>query len=153
MTEGAELAALSVQSASALLKSKRVSPPAAFCGIVGLKATFGRVSARGVIPLASSLDHIGPLARTAADCGHVLDAIAGYDPVDRTSIDRPIDLESISQDLKGIRLGLPREFFYAQLHPEVGEAVAPPWRERLTLAIAHAYQTATDWHTRVPPLP
>lgn len=100
-----------------------IREPAAFCGIAGLKATYGRVSARGVIPLASSLDHIGPLARTAEDCGLVLDAIAGYDPGDITSRDRPIDVELPRPDLKGVRLGVPREFFYAQLHPEVLEAV------------------------------
>jgi len=100
-----------------------IREPAAFCGVVGLKATHGRVSARGVIPLASSLDHVGPLARSAADCGLVLDAIAGYDPNDFTSSDRPVDLETMFRDLKGVRLGVPRDFFFAQLHPEVGEAV------------------------------
>jgi aspartyl-tRNA(Asn)/glutamyl-tRNA(Gln) amidotransferase subunit A len=63
------------------------------------------------------------LARTAEDCALVLDAIAGYDPEDFTSRDRPIDTEPMSGDLKGVRLALPREFFYAQLHPEVRDAV------------------------------
>jgi aspartyl-tRNA(Asn)/glutamyl-tRNA(Gln) amidotransferase subunit A len=102
-----------------------IREPAAFCGVVGMKATYGRVSNRGVIPLASSLDHIGPLTRTVEDCAVVLEAISGYDPHDVTSEDRPVERyhDPVAQDLGRVRIGIPREFFYADLHPEVESAI------------------------------
>lgn len=100
-----------------------IREPAAFCGVVGFKPTHGRISTRGVIPLASSLDHVGPLARTAKDCRLVLDAVSGCDADDPTCDERPIDYEPMSLDLRGVRLGVPREFFYAALHPEVSAAI------------------------------
>ncbi|HMK85813.1 MAG TPA: amidase, partial [Steroidobacteraceae bacterium] len=113
-----------------------VREPAAFCGVVGLKATYGRVSNRGIIPLAPSLDHVGPLTRTVEDCAIVLEAIAGYDASDVTSAERPPLEESGDElpadtaeptrglrDLRGLRIGIPREFYYADLHPEVEAAV------------------------------
>jgi aspartyl-tRNA(Asn)/glutamyl-tRNA(Gln) amidotransferase subunit A len=102
-----------------------IREPAAFCGIVGLKPTYGRVSNRGVIPLASSLDHVGPLTRTVADAAIMLQAIAGYDPHDTTSADRSIEnyLEPIPHGLGRLRIGTPRDFFYADIHPEVQAAV------------------------------
>ena len=88
--------------------------PASLCGITGLKPTFGRVSRRGVIPLSWSLDHVGPMARTAEDCALVLQALAGHDPEDASSADEPVPDYSakIGSGTKGLRLGIPREFFF-----------------------------------------
>ncbi|MPZ49370.1 MAG: amidase [Dehalococcoidia bacterium] len=88
--------------------------PAALCGITGLKPTYGRVSLRGVVPLNWSLDHAGPMARTAADCALILQAIAGYDSADPLSVDEPVPDYSVAlrSDLRGVRIGVPREFFF-----------------------------------------
>jgi aspartyl-tRNA(Asn)/glutamyl-tRNA(Gln) amidotransferase subunit A len=101
-----------------------IREPAAFCAVVGLKPTYGRVSTRGVLPLAWSLDHVGPLTRTVRDAAIVLTAIAGYDPQDPASIDRPVEayVAALARAPKGLRVGLPREFFFAGLDPEVQQA-------------------------------
>ena len=95
--------------------------PAALCGIVGLKPTFGRVSCYGVIPLARSLDQTGPLARTVADAAIVLRAIAGRDPLDPTTSARPVPdyLQALRRKPARVRLGWPREYFWEMLDPEV----------------------------------
>jgi aspartyl-tRNA(Asn)/glutamyl-tRNA(Gln) amidotransferase subunit A len=82
--------------------------PASLCGIVGLKPTYGRVSKRGVVPLSFSLDHIGPMARSARDCALVLQAIAGYDAQDECSVDAPVGdyTSNIDAGLKGVRIGV-----------------------------------------------
>jgi len=100
-----------------------IREPAAFCGVVGLKATYGRVSTRGVIPLAPSLDHVGPLARTAGDCALVLGAIAGYDAADITTENMPLELAPHPMDFSSVRIGVARDFFFAGLHPQIEEAV------------------------------
>ncbi len=99
--------------------------PAAMCGIVGLKPTFGRVSCAGVVPLARSLDHVGPLARTVADAAIVLCAIAGRDPLDATTLARPVPdyLAELRRPLRRLRLGWPREYFFDKLDAEVRRAV------------------------------
>jgi aspartyl-tRNA(Asn)/glutamyl-tRNA(Gln) amidotransferase subunit A len=100
--------------------------PAAMVGIVGLKPTYGRVSGRGVVPLAWSLDHVGPLARTVEDCAILFQAIAGYDPLDPTSIDQAV-LDYRAELKEGIqerRIGVERTyFFYDGVIPDVREAV------------------------------
>jgi aspartyl-tRNA(Asn)/glutamyl-tRNA(Gln) amidotransferase subunit A len=102
-----------------------IRQPAAFCGIVGLKPTYGRVSNRGVIPLAWSLDHIGPMTRSVADSAIVLQVIAGYDPNETASQDRPVGryLEDTARTRGRLRLGVPRAFFFANLHPEIQAAI------------------------------
>src|SRR5258708_5945399 len=102
-----------------------IREPAALCGCVGIKPTYGRVSARGVIPLSWSLDHVGPLAATSADAALVLQAIAGYDPLDTCGADVPVaDYVSAMQDgSKKLRVGIPRNFFYEGLDDEVRAAV------------------------------
>lgn len=101
--------------------------PAAYCGISGLKQTFGRVSKEGCVPLGYSLDHIGPMARTARDCALLLQVLAGYDPADPCTVDVPVPdmMAAMSGDVAGVRIGLPREYFYtvAELEPEVRAAV------------------------------
>jgi|SRR5579862_645606 len=99
--------------------------PAAFCGVVGLKPTYGRVSRFGVIAYASSLDQVGPLGRDVADVAVVLEAIAGHDPLDTTASPRPVPsyLGALDGKVKGLRLGLPREYFVEGMQPEVEAAV------------------------------
>jgi aspartyl-tRNA(Asn)/glutamyl-tRNA(Gln) amidotransferase subunit A len=102
-----------------------IREPAALCGVVGLKPTYGRVSARGVIPLSISYDHVGPIARTVADAAVILQAIAGFDAEDKTSANVPVEdyLAALTRDdLKGIRIGVPRKFFFEELDPEVASA-------------------------------
>ncbi|HKP84352.1 MAG TPA: amidase [Pyrinomonadaceae bacterium] len=100
-----------------------IREPAAFCGIVGLKPTYGRVSARGVFPLSPSLDHVGPLCRNVIDTALLLQAIAGYDKLDITSIDWPVDsyAESFITKTKP-RLGIVRRPYFDSLDPEIEHA-------------------------------
>lgn len=100
-----------------------VRQPAALCGVVGLKPTYGRVSNLGVLPLAPSLDHVGPLARGVEDCAAVLEAIAGYERRDVSSERRRLKLRPWPGSAKGLRIGVPRAFFYEGLHPAVHGAV------------------------------
>jgi aspartyl-tRNA(Asn)/glutamyl-tRNA(Gln) amidotransferase subunit A len=102
-----------------------IREPSAFCGIVGLKPTYGRVSTRGVIPLSWSLDHIGPMTRSVADSAIALQTIAGYDPNEVTSQDRPVGRysEAMRKSHGRLRIGVPREFYYADLDPEVQAAI------------------------------
>jgi aspartyl-tRNA(Asn)/glutamyl-tRNA(Gln) amidotransferase subunit A len=101
-----------------------IRQPAAYCGIVGLKPTYGLVSTRGVIPLSWSLDHVGPMARTVADAGLLLQAIAGYDPEDITSVrmDVPNYGTALRQRSTAVRLGVARDFFFEALDPEIQAA-------------------------------
>jgi aspartyl-tRNA(Asn)/glutamyl-tRNA(Gln) amidotransferase subunit A len=102
-----------------------IREPAALCGCVGLKPTYGRVSARGVIPLSWSLDHVGPLAASVADVALVLQAIAGYDPLDVYSADVPVSdyVSGIAGEMKALRVGVPRAHFFDGLDVEVRAAV------------------------------
>ncbi len=102
-----------------------IRQPAALCGITGLKPTYGRVSRYGMIAFASSLDQGGPFARTAEDAAVMLMAMAGFDPRDSTSVDRPVDdyRARLNDSLKGLRIGLPREFFGEGLEGGVAAAV------------------------------
>src|SRR5262245_43151185 len=99
--------------------------PAGYCGIVGLKPTYGLVSTRGVIPLSWSLDHVGPLARDVADTAVILQAIAGHDPQDTHSqiIPVPDYFVALRSKTSSLRLGVQREFFFAGLAPEIATAV------------------------------
>jgi aspartyl-tRNA(Asn)/glutamyl-tRNA(Gln) amidotransferase subunit A len=102
-----------------------IREPAALCGCVGIKPTYGRVSSRGVIPLSASLDHVGPLARTVEDAAIVLQAISGYDAADITSSDVPVAdyVSAVAESVKGLRVGVPREYFYDDLDSEVASSV------------------------------
>ncbi len=90
-----------------------IRQPAALCGITGLKPTYGRVSRLGMVAFASSLDQGGPLAGSAADCALMLQTMAGFDPADSTSVDREVDDYSadLEADIKGLKIGLPKEYF------------------------------------------
>jgi len=111
--------------------------PAAFCGIVGFKATYGLVSTRGVMPLSWSLDHIGPMARSVTDAALILTAIVGYDPADPTS--REIAVEDYAAAVRApspkLRVGVPRKFFYEDLDSEVARVVEDALRAVAGLAV------------------
>jgi len=101
-----------------------VREPAAFCGIVGLKPTYGRVSTRGVFPLSFSLDHVGPLCRNILDTALLLQAIAGYDKLDTTSVDWPVESYTDSLNLRSKpRIGVVRRPFFDDLDPEIENAI------------------------------
>ncbi len=102
-----------------------IRQPASFCGVVGLKPTYGRVSRYGLVAFASSLDQIGPLTRTVEDSALMMAAIAGPDPRDSTCADRPVPDFSrvLAEGIRGLRVGLPREYFIAGTDPEVDRAV------------------------------
>jgi aspartyl-tRNA(Asn)/glutamyl-tRNA(Gln) amidotransferase subunit A len=102
-----------------------IRQPAAFCGMVGLKPTYGRVSRYGVIAFASSMDQVGPITKDVRDCALMLEAIAGHDPADSTSADRrvPRYSDSLTGDVKGLRLGVPKEYFITGIAPDVEQAV------------------------------
>jgi len=99
--------------------------PASCCGVVGLKPTYGRVSARGVFPLSWSLDHVGPITTSVADAAIVLQAIAGYDPQDTCAADRPVQdwlATTLGPNTRSLRLGVARNYFFADLDPEIAAA-------------------------------
>lgn len=98
--------------------------PAAFCGVAGLKPTFGRVSRYGVFPLSHTLDHVGPFAATAEDLWHVFAAMTGQDPADEHTVDRPLQAPQFPSErsLRGRTIGVPRNFYFDHLDPEVDAA-------------------------------
>ncbi len=102
-----------------------IRQPAALCGVVGMKPTYGRVSRYGLIAYASSLDQIGPFGKTVTDCALLLNAIAGHDVMDSTATETPVPdfTATLNQGIKGLRVGVPKEFFQAGIAPEVESAV------------------------------
>jgi aspartyl-tRNA(Asn)/glutamyl-tRNA(Gln) amidotransferase subunit A len=135
--------------------------PSAWCGISGIKPTFGRVSKYGCVPLGYSLDNIGPMARTAYDCALMLDILAGYDPKDPCSADKPVPPMAAALDgsLEGVKIGLLKEFFeYEYLDPETKTAVLAAAEEMAKggaivteISIPHALASnAALWATMVP---
>ena len=102
-----------------------IRQPAAFCGVVGLKPTYGRVSRYGLVAYASSLDQIGPLTRDVTDAAHIMNIIAGNDPMDSTSSpsEVPDYTQALTPDVKGMKIGLPKEFFVDGMEAEVEAAV------------------------------
>jgi aspartyl-tRNA(Asn)/glutamyl-tRNA(Gln) amidotransferase subunit A len=102
-----------------------IRQPAGFCSVVGLKPTYGRVSRYGLVAFASSLDQIGPLTKDVTDCALVMNAIAGFDDRDSTSVPEPTPdyTKCLTGDLKGLKLGVPREYFVKGMQPEVEKAL------------------------------
>ncbi len=102
-----------------------IRQPASLCGVVGLRPTYGRVSRQGVVAFASSLDQVGPLARNVEDVALVLEVIAGHDPGDSTSIPGPVPRyrDALAGGARGLRLGVPEEYFIAGIDPDVESAV------------------------------
>lgn len=127
-SSGGSAAAVASHSAIAGIGSDTggsVRLPASFCGVVGLKPTYGRVSRYGLVAFASSLDQIGPLTKDVTDCALVMNVIAGYDPSDSTSIDSPVPdyAASLVPDVRGLRVGVPREYLIEGMQPGVEKAI------------------------------
>jgi aspartyl-tRNA(Asn)/glutamyl-tRNA(Gln) amidotransferase subunit A len=121
----AAVAAMMAPAATGTDTGGSIRQPAALCGITGLKPTYGRVSRLGMVAYASSLDQGGPMARTAEDCALLLGAMAGHDPLDSTSVDRPAEdyRAGLEQPLQGLRIGLPTQYFGAGLDDRVAAAI------------------------------
>mgnify|MGYP005832690327 CR=1 FL=1 len=127
-SSGGSAAAVAAGEAAMALGSDTggsIRQPASFCGVVGLKPTYGRVSRYGLVAFASSLDQIGPITRDVADAALLLGVIAAHDPRDSTSACQPVPdyLGQLEADVRGRRIGLPREFFIEGTDPEVAAAV------------------------------
>jgi aspartyl-tRNA(Asn)/glutamyl-tRNA(Gln) amidotransferase subunit A len=127
-SSGGSAAAVAANTAVAALGSDTggsIRQPAAFCGVVGLMPTYGRVSRYGLIAFASSLDHIGPLTRNVKDAALMLRTIAGRDPLDSTSADLPVPdyTQEIGKPVRGLKLGVPKEYFGEGLDAEIRTAI------------------------------
>ncbi len=127
-SSGGSAAAVAADLCSASLGSDTggsIRQPASHCGVVGLKPTYGRVSRYGLVAYASSLDQIGPLAKDVRDTAILLQGIAGHDPRDSTAVPEPVPdyLSVLGQEIKGLKIGIPKEYFGEGLDPEVEAAV------------------------------
>jgi aspartyl-tRNA(Asn)/glutamyl-tRNA(Gln) amidotransferase subunit A len=124
-----------------------IREPASLCGCVGLKPTYGRVPSRGVIPLAASLDHVGPLTASVTDAAIVLQAIAGFDAEDITSSNAPVAdyLSALKEDTKTLRVGIPRAYFFDDLEAEVASAI-----DRAVNTIRTLVAEVKDWQVDIP---
>ena len=127
-SSGGSAACVSASLATAALGSDTggsIRQPSAFCGVTGLKPTYGRVSRYGLIAFASSLDQIGPIAKSPYDCALLLNAIAGYDPHDGTVSKKPVEdyTAKIGKDIKGMKIALPEEFFGEGIDDSIRNAV------------------------------
>jgi aspartyl-tRNA(Asn)/glutamyl-tRNA(Gln) amidotransferase subunit A len=129
-----------------------IRQPAALCGITGLKPTYGRVSRYGMIAFASSLDQGGAFTRSAEDAAVMLGAMAGFDPRDSTSVDRPVDDYSgqLNESLQGLKIGLPKEYFGEGLDSAVGDAVAAAIDEFRKLGATVVDISLPNTHLSVP---
>ncbi|GAB3541273.1 Asp-tRNA(Asn)/Glu-tRNA(Gln) amidotransferase subunit GatA [Noviherbaspirillum agri] len=133
-SSGGSAAAIAARLAPAVTATDTggsIRQPASFCGVTGIKPTYGRVSRFGMIAFASSLDQGGPMAQTAEDCALLLNAMAGFDPQDSTSLERPDEdfTRDLNNNLQGLKIGIPREYFSAGLASDVEQAVRAALRE------------------------
>ena len=133
-SSGGSAASVAAREAFATLGSDTggsIRQPAALCGVVGLKPSYGRVSRYGLVAFASSLDQIGPIARTTRDCAGILNVIAGKDSHDSTSLDLPAEdfTSQLGRDLKGVKIGIPREYFVDGMDKRVREKVEAAIRQ------------------------
>jgi aspartyl-tRNA(Asn)/glutamyl-tRNA(Gln) amidotransferase subunit A len=121
---GAALAAGLLAGATGSDTGGSIRGPAAFCGVVGIKPTYGRVSRAGVLTLSWTLDHAGPLARTVEDCAYLLQALAGHDAADPASSRAPVDdyVAALGRDIRGVRVGVPRDYFFEGIDGEAAQA-------------------------------
>ncbi len=126
-----------------------IRQPAGFCSITGLKPTYGRVSRYGLVAFASSLDQIGPLTRDVTDCALVLNTIAGYDSRDSTSAPyaTPDYTQCLNTDLKGLHLGIPREYFVAGIQTEVAETI------KAAISKLEELGARAEWEVSLPSTP
>lgn len=131
-SSGGSVAAVASGTATIALGSDTggsIREPAAFCGVVGFKPTYGRISRYGLIAFASSLDQIGPIGKTVEDCAVVYEAIAGVDRFDATTVDRPVERSQALADLKGLRVGIVREFALDALEGSVRAVYEAAYRD------------------------
>src|SRR5216117_1097810 len=127
-SSGGSAAAVAADEAFGALGSDTggsIRQPAALCGVVGLKPTYGRVSRFGLVAFASSLDQIGPLTKTVRDSALIMNVIAGHDPQDSTSLNEPVPdyATKLGNDLRGVRLGVPKEYMIEGIDPQVKAAI------------------------------
>jgi aspartyl-tRNA(Asn)/glutamyl-tRNA(Gln) amidotransferase subunit A len=136
-----------------------IRQPAAFCGITGLKPTYGRVSRLGMVAFASSLDQAGPMARSAEDCALLLNAMAGHDPLDSTSANTDSEdyCRTLDNSLEGLRIGLPAEYFGEGLDSATGECINSALRELeaqgatlVNVSLAHSALTIPTYYIIAP---
>ena len=129
-----------------------IRQPAALCGITGLKPTYGRVSRFGMIAFASSLDQGGPMTRSAEDAALVLQAMAGFDPRDSTSVDRPVPyyVADLDADIAGLKVGLPKEYFGEGLDADVARSVEQAIDEYQRLGVEFREISLPNTHMAVP---
>jgi aspartyl-tRNA(Asn)/glutamyl-tRNA(Gln) amidotransferase subunit A len=122
---GAAIAAGLATAATGSDTGGSIRMPASLCGVVGLKATFGRVSKAGVMPLSYRFDHTGPLTRTVEDAALMLNAMAGYDPLDPATVRIPVAdaTADLGLGVRGLRIGVPRDYFFAELEDDVASAL------------------------------
>lgn len=155
-SSGGSAAAVAAQQVPVALGSDTggsIRQPAAFCGVVGLKPTYGRVSRYGLVAFASSLDQIGVFARSAEDTAHILQAICGYDPADATSaaVAVPNFKDSLYADVQGLKIGVPQELFGSNIDPavknkivvalEIFQRQGAKWEETTLPSLSHAVST------------
>ncbi len=126
-----------------------IRQPASFCGIVGLKPTYGRVSRYGLVAFASSLDQIGPMTRDVTDCALVMNAISGHDERDSTSVPCAVPdyTRCLTGNIRGLKLGVPKEYFVEGMQPEVEQAV------RTAIAKLEELGAIVDWDVSLPSTP
>jgi aspartyl-tRNA(Asn)/glutamyl-tRNA(Gln) amidotransferase subunit A len=126
-----------------------IRQPAGFCSVTGLKPTYGRVSRYGLVAFASSLDQIGPLTKDVTDCALVMNAISGHDSRDSTSVTNPVPdyTRSLIPELKGLRLGVPKEYFVQGMQPEVEKSI------RTAITKIEELGAKVDWEVSLPSTP
>jgi aspartyl-tRNA(Asn)/glutamyl-tRNA(Gln) amidotransferase subunit A len=161
-SSGGSAAAVADYTALAALGSDTggsIRQPASHCGVVGLKPTYGRVSRYGLVAFASSLDQIGPLTRTVEDSAMILQAIAGHDPADSTSLDVPVPdyLSSLHQGVAGLKLGLPREYMGDGINPGVRaciesaiQSLTAAGAEIIDISLPHTEHAVTTYYIIAP---
>ncbi len=151
-SSGGPASAVSAAAAMASLGSDTggsIRQPAALCGVVGMKPTYGVVSRYGLVAFASSLDQIGPFTRDVTDCATLLSAIAGHDPLDSTSLPQPeYDYtQALTGDVRGMRIGVPKEYFVQGMDPEVETSL------REAVGVLEGLGASVDWEVSLPSTP
>ncbi|OED39787.1 aspartyl/glutamyl-tRNA amidotransferase subunit A [Chromatiales bacterium (ex Bugula neritina AB1)] len=149
---GAAVAARLVPACTGTDTGGSIRQPAAFCGITGIKPTYGRVSRYGMVAFASSLDQAGPMAATAEDCALLLDAMAGFDERDSTSIEQPVDDYSggLNEKLEGLKVGLPKQYFTADLAAPIAQSLQAAIAEFEKLGVIFKEIDLQNQHLAVP---